>query len=176
MSVSVICSDKVLDFGSLTLVASDIRSDFDSEDPHEWNFDPGAHTFIARRFDNPSWRDLLTIRSTAKQGWLQKQMNWHHCGPDGYYVEVVTRGADVEKSKFDMIFREHGENVFLADAYFDGQIRSNAIPKPAWYCMFDLMQFARRTLKASTYTEEILLIHAETYTTSYLNEKFGIAI
>jgi hypothetical protein len=92
---------------------------------------------IERQMHEPSsWRDMMTIRRTAKDGWIEKRMNAHFLTPDGHQHEILLFSHRATKSIKEL--RATGSNDLFFFCFFeDGKRIDNQVTKAAWYALRD---------------------------------------
>lgn len=109
-------------------------------------FDLSIVPIIEQRLADQSFRDMLTLVKKAKDGFLQKQLNMHLIGPDGYESLIRIRGKDIDKKSFDRIRSEGDGDLYVSYIYDGGHKRLNALSKRDWYIFYDKMIMVDRQL------------------------------
>jgi hypothetical protein len=122
---------------------------------------------MARRISNPSWRDMLTIKKEAKDGFFKKRLNYHEIGPDGYRHSILERGANLDAKTFDAIRSIEDGDMYVVVFYEDGQRNQHVVRKDKWYVFYDKMLLAERELygrsKAQEFYDKLCDMLLDTY-------------
>jgi hypothetical protein len=109
---------------------------------------------VSAHIDDPSWRDSITLKRTAKDSFLTKRLNVHETGTDGYSSYVLERGKNIDKDKFDAIRRTGDGDLYLAVFYVNGERTAKAVKKSQWYALFDKMILAERSFSSRSVMQE----------------------
>ena len=132
MSLSMIYSDRMLKAESLAAVARHVNTLFIGG--HHFMLDDDVIDRIRRDMLEPSWRDSLTILKTAKDGWLEKCVDGHFLGPDGYEHHILSFKPNDAIRKL----RANGDNDLFFICFFENGVQQDhEVTKPAWYAMYD---------------------------------------
>jgi hypothetical protein len=174
LSISVICSDQLIPIPQLRSLAAHIGEDRNRGIRHDWRFDKGADVYITQMFDEPSWRDMLTLTRGAESGLFRRQMNWHFTGPDGDHSEIVTRGKELPRTEFNAIYKDSGADAFFVEAYNQGSLDASPVSKRRWYCARDINFCVSRRAQNLTLEAAVLNSEALNFTLNYLKRKDGI--
>jgi hypothetical protein len=138
----------------------------------EFVFDTSIFPLVLKGLRGPSFRDLLTLKRLARDGWFFKQLNEHEIGPDGYVARVLRRGRDIPTDEFDALRFSGLRDIGDGDLYTLGvrekeTLTRTRVTKDRWYAAYDLRTInARKTIDRPLLQkmyEETCLILIERY-------------
>ena len=173
MAISTIFSDHFFEHSSLEMLSDFMRSNRGSMDPSLPEFDANGAAFIRSFHDDPSPRDIITLVRKARDGWFQKEINFHYIGPDGYRALVMVRGRDLEKKLFDLLRRENNLDVFFLEVYEGESAITNQIKKNHWYCVKDIFRCMDMAVQDRSIYERYLYGMSKVYAEDYLGKLAG---
>jgi hypothetical protein len=110
--------------------------------------DTSIYILLEQRLADQTFRDILTLVRTAKDGIFKKELNMHLIGPDGYQSLVRTRGKDIDKVAFDEARSEDDGNLYVSYHYESGDLKTTTVSKKHWYILYDKMQLVERKASA----------------------------
>lgn len=99
---------------------------------------------VAHHIHDPSWRDMLTLKRSAKDGLFKKRLNVHEIGPDGYHSFILERGTNIEGRAFDAVRSVGDGDMYVTAFYEKGEKMHQAISKDKWYVVYDKMLLVER--------------------------------
>lgn len=107
----------------------------------KFSLDEEIVSHVGKQMLEPSWRDLMTILKNAKGVFLEKKVDFHFFGTDGYEHQVLSIKSGKE---FDEICTSGGNDLFFFRFYEKGDKIDYQVTKPTWYALRDQLMLEMR--------------------------------
>lgn len=132
LSLSLRYSDRNADPQRLSQLSCQLASLYKLREPFELE-DATIVGIIDSNFD-PRWRDVLTLRRSARDTFITKRVDAHFLTPDGYEHQVLPfkRGRALRE------LRQSGCNdLFFVTIHENGTQHSKQMSRASWYALHD---------------------------------------